>query len=106
MKVPSTAVLLLLGVVHSVKLTGKENEQSAISQQESETHSQVADMWNAAYEVQKEPEEPEKSPFHFDLVGLAQGLTKSATMAAKMHELEKHVNEAKKTLESHRQHLH
>jgi len=51
MKVPSTAVLLLLGVVHSVKLTGKENEQSAISQQESETHSQVADMWNAAYEV-------------------------------------------------------
>ena len=69
MKVPSTAVLLLLGVVHSVKLAGKEKEQTL--EKESESHSQVAEMWNAAYEVSKEPDEPENSPFHFDLIGLA-----------------------------------
>jgi len=59
-------------------------------------------MWNAAVEVQ---EEPATQPYHFDLVGLAQGLTKTASTAAKIQKLSAHVRDAKKTLEQHKSHV-
>jgi hypothetical protein len=46
-----------------------------------------------------------KSPFHFDLVGLAQGLQKSASLATKMGKLKQHVEEAKKALATHEGHV-
>ena len=44
-------------------------------------------------------------PFHFDLVGLAQGLNKTMTSAAKVDRLKSHVQDAKKTLLTHESHV-
>ena len=44
-------------------------------------------MYASAVEVEKEPQEVTKSPFHFDLVGLAQGLQKTASVATKIGKL-------------------
>ena len=44
-------------------------------------------------------------PFHFDLVGLAQGLHKSASVAAHVNKLRKHVSDAKAALKTHQGHL-
>jgi len=38
------------------------------------------------------------SPFHFDLIGLAQGLNKTVTAANKVAKLKQHVDDAQKTL--------
>lgn len=62
-------------------------------------------MWNAAVEVEQEPAEPAQQPFHFDLVSLAEGLTKTASTAAKIQKLSSHVRDAKKTLENHQNHV-
>ena len=62
-------------------------------------------MWNAAVEATKEPPTPEKLPFHFNLVGLTQELSKTASTAQKVNKLSSHVREAKKTLETHRAHV-
>lgn len=43
----------------------------------------------------------EKSPFHFDLVGLAQGLHKTASVAAHVQTLQKHLKNAEVALQSH-----
>ena len=57
-------------------------------------------MYSSAVDAQAEPSKDVSSqPFHFDLVGLAQGLTKTASTAAKVQKLSSHVREAKKTLE-------
>jgi hypothetical protein len=47
----------------------------------------------------------ENKPFHFDLIGLAQGLNKSMTSAAKVDRLKSHVLDAKKTLLTHESHV-
>lgn len=54
-------------------------------------------------------EEPQveivNKPFHFDLVGLAQGLNKTVSAAANVEKLKKHVLDAKKTLLTHQSHV-
>ena len=64
-----------------------------------ENQKQVASMWSSAVAT-----EPKDVP-HFDLVGLAQGLTQTASTAAKVQKLSSHVKEAKKTLEQHKAHV-
>lgn len=61
-------------------------------------------MWSSAVEV--EPiKDVSTQPFHFDLVGLSQGLTKTVSTAVKVQKLSSHVREAKKTLEQHKGHV-
>jgi hypothetical protein len=60
-------------------------------------------MWNAAVEAEKAKDAD--LPFHFDLVGLAEGLSKTASTAVKVQKLSSHVLEAKKTLEQHKRHV-
>jgi len=61
-------------------------------------------MWNAAVEADKAKDTTDV-PNHFDLVGLAEGLTKTASTAVKVQKLSSHVREAKKTLEQHKRHV-
>lgn len=74
-------------------------------QELTESQTAVASMWNAAVDAQKAPTEAKDLPFHFDLVGLAEGLSKTATTAQKVQKLSNHVKEAKKTLEQHKRHV-
>lgn len=60
-------------------------------------------MWSAAVEAEKAKDAD--LPFHFDLVGLAEGLSKTASTAVKVQKLSSHVREAKKTLEQHKRHV-
>lgn len=50
-------------------------------------------MWNAAVDVEDAP--VEESPFHFDLLGLAQGFTKTASTAAYINKLKESVHNSK-----------
>ena len=49
--------------------------------------------------------EPEKLPHHFDLVGLAQGLHKTASVASHISKLRQHVQDAEKALSTHVGHV-
>jgi hypothetical protein len=63
-------------------------------------------MFQNAAEVENvENMEPEKRPFHFDLVGLAQGLHKTASVASHMSKLKQHVQDAEKALTTHMGHV-
>jgi len=63
-------------------------------------------MFQNAVEIENvENMEPEKRPFHFDLVGLAQGLHKTASVASHISKLKQHVKDAQKALTTHRGHV-
>lgn len=62
-------------------------------------------MYASAVEVEKEPQDVTKNPFHFDLVGLTQGFQKTATAASKISKLKKHVDDAEKALATHQGHV-
>ena len=63
-------------------------------------------MYNSAVEVdQVEEQAPEQRPFHFDLVGLAQGLHKTASVAQHIGKLKNHVTDAEKALATHTGHV-
>ena len=65
-----TAIVLaaLLGLGAPVVIKTKSNEGT-----DNEHKSMVQNMWNSA--VQPEEAPVESAPFHFDLLGLAQGLS-------------------------------
>ena len=52
----------------------------------------------------KDPE-PTKQPYHFDLAGLAQGLHKTASVAAHITKLKQHVKDAEAALKTHQGHV-
>ena len=63
-------------------------------------------MFQNAVEVESvETMEPEKLPHHFDLVGLAQGLHKTASVASHISKLRQHVQDAEKALSTHVGHV-
>lgn len=63
-------------------------------------------MYNSAVEVDAiEEQAPEKRPFHFDLVGLASGLHKTASVAQHVGKLKNHVADAEKALATHTGHV-
>lgn len=63
-------------------------------------------MFNSAVQVDEiEEQAPEKRPFHFDLVGLAQGLHKTASVAQHIGKLKAHVQDAEKALNTHTGHV-
>lgn len=63
-------------------------------------------MFNSAVDADSiEEQAPEKRPFHFDLVGLAQGLHKSASVAQHIGKLKNHVADAEKALSTHTGHV-
>ena len=63
-------------------------------------------MFQNAVEVASvENMEPEKLPHHFDLVGLAQGLHKTASVASHISKLKQHVTDAEKALSTHMGHV-
>lgn len=63
-------------------------------------------MFQNAVEVENvENMEPEKLPHHFDLVGLAQGLHKTASVASHIAKLREHVQEAERALNTHQGHV-
>ena len=63
-------------------------------------------MFQNAVEVENvEAMAPEKRPHHFDLVGLAQGLHKTASIASHISKLRQHVSDAEKALKTHQSHV-
>lgn len=48
---------------------------------------------------------PVKSPFHFDLAGLAQGLSETASEAHSVGKLQKDLGEAQNALKTHQGHI-
>jgi hypothetical protein len=102
----TAAILLVIGAsldqARAIQLENKTHIHLKHKQNASENV--VQESWGSAVEVQ-EPKSAESLPFHFDLVGLAEEVTKTATTAAKVTKLSAHVREAKKTLEMHKNHV-
>ena len=72
-----------------------------------EHQNEVGTMWQNAAEVSLVDTDamPVKTPMHFDLVGLAEGLTETATIAQSVQKLSNDLTQAEDSLKTHQTHV-
>ena len=90
-----------------VELEIKPDDRANAMIDVSEIKNQVSTMWSSAADTTLIDTEaaPVKSPFHFDLAGLAQGLSQTASVAHSVGKLQKDVAEAESALKTHQGHV-
>lgn len=112
---PQAAEGVQLGLQSKLAALIKDDEEGEVKPEDhqntmldlKEHQSEVGSMWQNAAEVSLVDTEamPVKSPMHFDLVGLAEDLTQTATIAQSVQKLQNDLSIAEGALKTHQQHL-